>query len=299
MCVLLLLSLVLMFSCGKESKSPTGTPLEDTYTISGTVNGADSVIVTLSGDTSGSWMVKKSGGVYLFTVADGGTYTVTPSKSGYVFTPDSKSFTNVTANQSQNFTAIEEKNSRQEIQQMIDVLGEPDEIIKGGYGIDQYEMYFYDRKDLNRAYVFQKSDQGMWYVKTVIYPADLYYDRETYEPPKIVHSPVKTAPPGKVISIKANVTDDQYVKDVILYCRALGETDFLHITMAPGDSSLYIGEIPAERVTIAGVEYHIEARDSGHTSRLPQVKGEFLIAVDPSFVITYGKQQIYRQLSRP
>lgn len=105
LCVLLLLSLVLMFSCGKESKSPTGPPLEDTYTISGTVTGADSVTVTLSGDASATWMVKKSGESYSFTVPSGASYTITPSKSGYAFTPSNMTIKKLTANQTQNFEA--------------------------------------------------------------------------------------------------------------------------------------------------------------------------------------------------
>jgi hypothetical protein len=133
----------------------------------------------------------------------------------------------------------------------------------------------------------------------VIYPADIYYGRETYEPPTIKHSPVKTAAPGTVIAISARVTDDQYVKDVILYIRTRGETDFLPITMAPGDSSMYAAEIPAERVTVAGVEYYIEASDSGHKSRLPQVKGAYLITVSPGSEITYGKPQSAPTFAKP
>ena len=75
----------------------------NTHTISGAVSGADGVTLTLSGDTSDSRVVN-DGGSYSFTVAEGGNYTVTPSKSGYTFTPSSKSFTNVTSNQTQNFT---------------------------------------------------------------------------------------------------------------------------------------------------------------------------------------------------
>jgi formylglycine-generating enzyme required for sulfatase activity len=101
-CVLFLLSLVLMFSCGKDSKSPTG---EDTYTISGTITGVDDVTMTLSGGASATWTVKKSGESYSFTMATGGTYTVTPSKSGYAFTPSDKTIKNLSANLTQNFDA--------------------------------------------------------------------------------------------------------------------------------------------------------------------------------------------------
>jgi outer membrane protein assembly factor BamE (lipoprotein component of BamABCDE complex) len=68
------------------------------------VTGADGVTVTLSGDASDTKTVS-SGGSYSFTVGEGGSYTVTPSKAGYVFTPASRTFTNVTADQALNFTA--------------------------------------------------------------------------------------------------------------------------------------------------------------------------------------------------
>lgn len=102
---MLFLSFALIFSCGKESKSPTSPPLKDNYTISGTVTGADSVTVTLSGDAFANWTVN-SGGTYSFDVATFGTYTVTPSKSGYVFTPPSKTAENLGANCVQSFNAI-------------------------------------------------------------------------------------------------------------------------------------------------------------------------------------------------
>lgn len=199
------------------------------------------------------------------------------------------------------FSCMEEEDMREK---MVNEIGEPDEILTGGFGADQYEIYFYDRKDLNIAYFYQKSapgcgSQGNWYVANAISPADIYYDRETYVPPKIVHSPVKTAPPGQIIHISATVTDDQYVKDVILYCRTRGETDFLLITMAPGDSTTYIGGIPAERVSVAGVEYYIEASDSGHKSRLPRIKGVFLITVTSGSEVTYGKPQSAPTFAKP
>lgn len=75
-----------------------------TFTLSGKVTGADGVMVTLSGDKSETQTVN-SGGSYSFIVPYGGSYTVTPSKSGYVFTPAARTFTNVTADQELNFTA--------------------------------------------------------------------------------------------------------------------------------------------------------------------------------------------------
>ena len=46
-----------------------------------------------------------AGSAYSFTVPDGSTGTVTPSKPGYVFTPPSKAFPNIAADQPQDFAA--------------------------------------------------------------------------------------------------------------------------------------------------------------------------------------------------
>ena len=87
-----------------QTQNFNGTSSARTYTLSGTVSGADGVTVTLSGDASGS-LVVNDGGSYSFTVAEGGNYTITPSKSGFTFTPASRIFNNVTSNQIQNFAA--------------------------------------------------------------------------------------------------------------------------------------------------------------------------------------------------
>jgi hypothetical protein len=64
-----------------------------TYAISGTITGAGStgVTVTLSG-TSSATTTTDSSGNFSFTVVDG-TYTITPTKSGYAFTPTNRSVT--------------------------------------------------------------------------------------------------------------------------------------------------------------------------------------------------------------
>ena len=74
------------------------------FVISGTISGADEVVVTLSGDASGTKTVN-DGGSYSFTVAEGGNYTVTPSKAGYTFSPISMTFTNVADDKTQNYVA--------------------------------------------------------------------------------------------------------------------------------------------------------------------------------------------------
>jgi len=67
-----------------------------TATISGVVDGANGVTVTLSGDASGSKVVANAGGGYSFTVNTGGNYTVSAAKEGYVMKPESVSFTDIT-----------------------------------------------------------------------------------------------------------------------------------------------------------------------------------------------------------
>lgn len=78
------------------------------YTISGIISmnsiPLSSVNVSLTG-TSEQNVTTSSDGVYSFTVIENGDYTITPTKTGYVFSPGYKSFSNVTSNQSQNFNA--------------------------------------------------------------------------------------------------------------------------------------------------------------------------------------------------
>ncbi len=96
----------------------TGYPLvnaieivgNSTYSIGGQVTsggtGLSGVTMTLSGSSSQTVTTDSSGNYSLGGVAGGGSYTVTPSKSGYAFTPASFSYPNLGASQAgQNFTA--------------------------------------------------------------------------------------------------------------------------------------------------------------------------------------------------
>jgi hypothetical protein len=76
------------------------------FTISGTVTYNSSGLsgVTMSGCGSGS-VATGSNGSYSIPVLAGSSCTLTPSLAGYTFSPASASFSNVTANQTQNFTA--------------------------------------------------------------------------------------------------------------------------------------------------------------------------------------------------
>ena len=84
----------------------TAATSSTTYTITGTVSGATTsgITVTLSGTSSGT-ATTASDGTYSLTGLANGTYTVTPSKTGYSFTPASQSVTISGANATANFTA--------------------------------------------------------------------------------------------------------------------------------------------------------------------------------------------------
>ena len=85
-----------------------------THNISGSVKlpNGDRVLgatVTLSGDNTGVTTTDNSGH-YSFTVNDGGTYTITPSKTNLTFNPINASFINVTTDKTQNFAATNNTN---------------------------------------------------------------------------------------------------------------------------------------------------------------------------------------------
>ncbi len=78
------------------------------YTISGNITRGGSalsgVAVAVSG-SSASTATTDGSGNYSFTVAEGGSYTVTPSLAYNTFAPTSQSFNFIAANQTANFTA--------------------------------------------------------------------------------------------------------------------------------------------------------------------------------------------------
>ena len=95
------------YAAGSGTVTATVTTGTTTYSISGTVSGAVSsgVTMTLSGAASKT-TTTGTGGTYTFSSLANGTYTVTPSLSGYAFSPTSSSVTISGANKSGiNFTA--------------------------------------------------------------------------------------------------------------------------------------------------------------------------------------------------
>jgi sugar lactone lactonase YvrE len=80
-----------------------------TFSISGQVtyggSGLSGVTMALSGGASASVVTNSSGSYAFNSLAGGQTYTLTPSLSGYSFTPSSFSFGSLSSNQTANFTA--------------------------------------------------------------------------------------------------------------------------------------------------------------------------------------------------
>ena len=82
------------------------TNLSATNGISGQASGATAVTITVSGAQSISTVTNASGNYSFPSLTSGGTFTVTPSLAGYKFAPSSLTFTNLSSNQTANFTAI-------------------------------------------------------------------------------------------------------------------------------------------------------------------------------------------------
>ena len=92
--LILALSIVaLVVGCGGGGGGGGGSA-PSTFSISGTVSGDyfSSVIITLSGDSSKTTTTDISGN-YSFSGLVNGSYTITPSQSGYTFNPTSRDIT--------------------------------------------------------------------------------------------------------------------------------------------------------------------------------------------------------------
>lgn len=97
-------------------------------------------------------------------------------------------------------------------------------------------------------------------------------------PPTITHTPVEAAEVGKPITISAIVTDNVEVQVVHLNYRVVGAVEFTQVAMTAVDD-VYSATIPAESVTLLGIEYYIQAVDTaGNEARSPEV-GYYTIEV--------------------
>src|SRR5712664_3888981 len=106
-----LVPLALIAGCAgvvSQSSPSTPPPQTQTYSVSGTISptaGGGGASVTLSGAASAT-VTASSSGAYTFTGLANGTYAVTPSHTGYTFSPTSQSATVNGANVTGvNFTA--------------------------------------------------------------------------------------------------------------------------------------------------------------------------------------------------
>lgn len=92
--IIMFLTAFLLTACGGGGGSSDTAPSNNpsTYSISGTVtssgSGLQGVIMALSGSSSATVTTDASGN-YSFTSLANGSYTTTPSKAGYTFTPNS------------------------------------------------------------------------------------------------------------------------------------------------------------------------------------------------------------------
>ena len=88
--------------------------------------------------------------------------------------------------------------------------------------------------------------------------------------PTISHEPVAEArPSGAPVVVSATVVDDVAVKDVVLFYRPKGESQYRRLTMKPaGKSSLYMATIPGSATEASSLEYYIKAEDSSGNALL-------------------------------
>src|SRR5258707_2154623 len=80
---------------------------QSTFTISGTISGVGGpgATVNLTGAATAS-VTADASGVYSFSGIANGSYTVTPSKTGFTFTPPSQAVTVNGANATANFSTV-------------------------------------------------------------------------------------------------------------------------------------------------------------------------------------------------
>ena len=101
--------------------------------------------------------------------------------------------------------------------------------------------------------------------------------------PVIKHTPIsKDASPGQPVDIKATVTDNVGVKEVILFYRENPAADFKRLKMKRDlDSFIYTANIPS--VDSPGLEYYIQATDlAGNTLLFGHAFSPLTITVAPS-----------------
>ena len=90
---------------------------------------------------------------------------------------------------------------------------------------------------------------------------DITITEQDETPPTITHVPIVTADIGESINISATVIDDvSGVKYVKLFYKMKSDSTYSNLSMSK-NINIYSAEIPANKVTSAGIEYFIKAAD--------------------------------------
>ena len=96
--------------------------------------------------------------------------------------------------------------------------------------------------------------------------------------PDIYMSPVYNATTGSNILINATVTDNLSISYAKLYYRVTGQTDWKTVQMNALENT-YSALIPAADVTVAGIEYYLEAFDGVNFTYKGSAEAPFAIAI--------------------
>jgi len=91
-------------------------------------------------------------------------------------------------------------------------------------------------------------------------------------PPTIIHTPVTEGNAYEDIAITATVTDDRQVESVKLYYKTKGEGSYTTVDMI-GTADEYIYTISKAVLTVAGIEYYVEATDGTNAVTSPEDSG--------------------------
>lgn len=87
-----------------------------------------------------------------------------------------------------------------------------------------------------------------------------YVPKDT-APPAINFAPPAAVNENTAIPVSATVTDASGVESVLLFYKKASDKTFIELPLIKGQRDSYSGTIPAEVVSIAGIEYYIQAKD--------------------------------------
>jgi len=85
-------------------------------------------------------------------------------------------------------------------------------------------------------------------------------------PPVILHTAVTSGNRGEALIITTNAEDADGIRDVLLYFRRGGETQYAAQPMAASGGSVYASTIPGNFVTERGLEYYVGAADNNNNT---------------------------------